>query len=105
LRALAKQIDERDNNSDCKKRRHSSRETSQWPHNERQASTLRGRSGQGRYARPQGDSHTTFDVLRGGDFIFLEHVKVGDLSSLNPVMIAVFNRFGDLRARVEATDR
>jgi hypothetical protein len=57
------------------------------------------------YARPQGDSHTTFDVLPGGDFIFLEYVQVGDLSSLNPVMIAVFNWFGDLRARVEATNR
>ena len=50
------------------------------------------------YARPQGDSHTTFDVLPGGEFIFLEHAQVGDLSSLNPVMIAVFNWFGDLRA-------
>ena len=53
------------------------------------------------YAQPQGDSHTTFDVLPGGEFLFLEPVQADDMSSRNPVMIGVFNWFTELRARVQ----
>ena len=52
------------------------------------------------FARPQGDTHTTFDVLPDGDFIFFETVQASDLSSLNPTVIAVYNWFTELRARV-----
>jgi dipeptidyl aminopeptidase/acylaminoacyl peptidase len=49
------------------------------------------------FSRPQGEGHTTYDVLPGGDFVFLELTE-SQFSSQAPLMRTVFNWTEDLKA-------
>jgi hypothetical protein len=53
-----------------------------------------------RYARPQGEGHTTYDVLPDGRFIFLEPSDANEPSSSNPAVVMVFNWLQELRAQL-----
>jgi hypothetical protein len=55
-----------------------------------------------RFGRPQGDTHTAFDVLPDGQFVFLEPIDTSEASSANPVVVATFNWFQELKARLQA---
>jgi dipeptidyl aminopeptidase/acylaminoacyl peptidase len=53
------------------------------------------------FVRPQGDTHTTFDVLPDGQFVFLEAIDTSEASAGNPVVLATFNWFQELKARLQ----
>jgi eukaryotic-like serine/threonine-protein kinase len=48
------------------------------------------------YLRPQGDSHTTYDVFRDGSFLFIDLPKGSERAV--PSFVAVFNWFEELTA-------
>jgi Tol biopolymer transport system component len=50
------------------------------------------------FSRPQGEGHTTYDVLPGGDFVFLELIAT-QFSSQAPLLTTVFNWAEDLNTR------
>jgi eukaryotic-like serine/threonine-protein kinase len=55
-----------------------------------------------RYGRPQSGGHITYDVMPDGSFLFIQPRETADTSSINPVIIAVFNWFQELQAAVQA---
>ena len=50
------------------------------------------------FSRPQGALHTTYDVLPGGDFLFVELID-SQFNSQSPLMVAIFNWAEELKAR------
>ena len=49
------------------------------------------------FSRPQGTLHTTYDVLPGGDFLFVELIE-SQFNSQSPLMVAIFNWADQLKA-------
>jgi hypothetical protein len=50
------------------------------------------------FSRPQGEGHTTYDVLPGGDFVFVEVIET-QLNTQSPAIAAIFNWDEEVRAR------
>jgi serine/threonine-protein kinase len=50
------------------------------------------------YLRPQGDSHTAYDVFPDGTFLFIDLPRTAKTTTMSPSFIAVFNWFEELAA-------
>jgi hypothetical protein len=52
------------------------------------------------YGRPQGERHTSYDLLPDGKFVFIKPMDTPEATAANPSLIAAFNWVHDLETRV-----
>jgi Tol biopolymer transport system component len=50
------------------------------------------------YLRPQGDSHTSYDVFPDGGFLFIDLPRTAKSKTTSPSFVAIFNWFEELAA-------
>ncbi|HXG86844.1 MAG TPA: hypothetical protein VNJ02_00800 [Vicinamibacterales bacterium] len=53
------------------------------------------------YGRPQGESHTTFDVLPNGDLLLIDNLDTAEITAENPVVITEFNWLQNVARRLK----